>query len=160
MPPDQIDQQIDLAREARNYSEEFMLFPRFWRDYAYPRALTWVTAPFDPAGRAVIPDASGVYAFLVQPGVAPVLNGSYIMYVGQAKSLYERYGDYLAEARGTGKRIHTREMFRNYAGYLHFTYALVPEAEITEAEDALIEALWPPMNYQVPATIRGAVRIV
>ena len=149
----------DLAVQLVEHSESFVLYPGLWLGYSYFRALDWQTVYFDTANQAVVPDTPGVYAFLVQPGVAPELNGSYIMYVGRTDSLRVRYGNYLREASGGGSsRIRVYTMFRRFDSHLYFSFAAVPLEELVESEDALLSALCPPINSLLPADVSSPVR--
>ena len=159
MPRTRTADQFDLAGQIQIHRVTFVLYPVQWMGYSYPRPLDWSVLPFIAASQASLPDAPGVYAFLVQPKVAPELNGSYIVYVGETDSLRRRYGDYLREAEG-GARSRTRlyAMFRRFTTHLHFAFAPVPLNERKEAEAALLSALIPPANSKLPADISRPVR--
>jgi hypothetical protein len=150
----------DLAQEGALFRMHFVLWPKYWTAYRYARKLAWTTIRFSASNQSRIPKTAGVYAFHARPGVAPDLNGSYIMYIGQASSLHRRFGEYLREARGMHARPRLYTMFQNYPDHLHFVYASVPLNELTDAEDALLEALWPPMNAKLPAVISGVSNIL
>lgn len=148
----------DLAVQLAEYSQSFVLYPGLWLGYSYSRTLDWQTVFFDTANRAAVPDTPGVYAFLVKPGVAPDLNGSYIMYVGRTDSLKVRYANYLAEAPGGRSRLRVYTMFRRFDSHLYFSFAAVPLEELVESEDALLSALCPPINSLLPADVSSPVR--
>jgi hypothetical protein len=154
-----LETSFDLAKRRAPYRRDFMLYPPFWRSYGYPRKLTWQTVPFAVKRAPTIPDHAGVYAFLIQPGVAPILDVSYLVYVGETVSLKRRFRAYLNEAAGTdGARIQLYALFKMYRRYVHFSYAELPAKERKAAEDALLLALTPPINKKLPATIAGAER--
>lgn len=154
-----LDEALDLAAERSVYRKEFMLYPAAWSKYGYKRQLDWKTVSFRASERSKLPKEPGVYAFLIQPNVAPVLNASYLVYVGETKSLHRRFGDYLREEAGLGNaRIQLYSLFKYFKGYILFAYATLPEAERKEAEDELIKALTPPINRKLPATIAAAER--
>lgn len=148
---------IDLADLAQSNEQRFVLLPSFWVGFRYSGPLAWTSVPFTSANAAGIPDSAGVYAFLIQPGIAGNLNVSYLMYVGEAKSLAARYRDYLAESRGVKARARLLRMFTKYSDHLHFAYAHVPRLR-KRVEAHLLEAFWPPVNHELPATIRAAKR--
>jgi hypothetical protein len=158
MPPITARELYDLALQLEEYRQSFVLYPAQWLAYSYVRGLDWQTVYFDTANQTTVPDAPGVYAFLVQPGVAPQLNGSYIMYVGQTESLRLRYADYLREATGEGTRVRVYTMFHRFSSHLYFSFATSPVEELIEAEDALLRALCPPINSQLPADVSAPVR--
>lgn len=155
-----LDEAIDLAGERSAYRTEFMLYPAAWRGYKYARPLDWKTVRFHASERPKLPDEPGVYAFLIQPGVAPALNASYLVYVGETTSLHRRFGDYLREAKGQGRapRIQLYSLFKRFDGYVFFTYATLPAAERKLAELELLQAFTPPLNKRLPATIAAAER--
>ena len=144
---------LDLVSEARRYEQAFMLFPRYWLEYAYPRRLTWNVVPFVAQKKALVPQVPGVYAFLVQSTAPPTLAGCYIMYVGQSNSLKRRFSEYAREESSSSGRPKIRVMLGTWKGFVHFAYAPVPPSELNEAESALLRALWPPMNPNLPADI-------
>ena len=150
---------VDLAARRSFYRQHFMLDPDAWRGYSYPRSLKWVTIRFRLSEQSRLPNEAGVYAFLIQPGVAPDLDASYLVYVGETKSLRRRFGNYLRESAGRGNvRIQLYSMFKKFKDYVYFTYAVLPESERQQVEIALIAALTPPINRRLPVSIAEAER--
>lgn len=154
-----LEAHADLAKRREPYRKRFMLYPPAWRAYGYRRRLHWQTIPFNEAQAPGIPDQAGVYAFLIQPAVAPVLNASYLVYVGETASLRGRFRDYLREQAGHDHaRIQLYTLFKDYRRHVHFTYATLPLRHRKRAEDELLTALTPPINKKLPATIAMAER--
>src|SRR5688572_24934743 len=83
------------------HSHTMVMMPKLWTAYSGPTPpLSWSAFPFKDASRRHIPDAAGVYAFLVAPNIAGNLNVSYLMYVGETeRPLRDRFGEYLREAQ-------------------------------------------------------------
>lgn len=152
---------LDLAEQAELHVRKFVLFPRYWQGYGYADKLDWDAVPFEESSKGSVPDEAGVYAFVVRPGVAPNLEGSYLQYVGETNDLRRRFGEYLGEAAGARKastRMRLYRIFDRYDGYVHFTFALTEPSRRKEAEEELLRALWPPCNSRLPAEIAPAVR--
>jgi hypothetical protein len=77
------------------------------------------------------------------------------MYVGKASSLRDRFGDYLRDASGVGgARTRIFFMFGTWPNHVHFLYAPLGRDKITKAEEALVEAHWPPMNGDILGDLR------
>lgn len=135
-----------------------MLYPPAWE--AYPLASkAWTTVEFAASRATAVPDTAGVYAFLVQPRIDARLDASYLFYVGESVSLKDRFRSYLREERG---HEHARQqlysLFRDFPGRVFFTFAAVSATKRKATEDALLEALTPPLNTRLPATIARAER--
>ena len=78
------------------------------------QALTWSLFPFQDASRSQIPNAPGVYAFLIVPNIAGNLNVSYLMYIGKTdRPLRQRFAEYLLEAKSDRIRPN---LFGSYRG--------------------------------------------
>ena len=116
--------------------------------------LTWLDSLF----RDSVPDAPGIYMLLADMSVLSDAyflpnNVSGILYVGRSSSLRDRFRQH-ASSRSRNPRIqHCSMIF----GRLRFAYAMVPATTvlstddwISNAEHALITALDPPANRNVP----------
>jgi hypothetical protein len=78
------------------------------------------------------------------------------MYIGETgRTLRERFAEYLVEARSDKIRPKLLRILPLYPDHLVFACAPLP-ANIApkDVESALIEALLPPGNDDVPATVR------
>lgn len=153
MPP------LDLVRaanEEKSYTEHFVMLPSRWTAFAAVSqpALAWSIARFDDTSASTIPPGSGIYAFVVQSGVAPPL-ASWCLYVGKSKGLRKRYLQYRRERASTTGRPKIVYRLNLWPDHMYFWYASVPAADITWVENALIRALTPPGNDDVPADIRA-----
>ncbi len=147
---------LEQHRELREHSHRFILVPRLWRHYAYRGRLRWRTVPLKASRASRLPTTHGVYALIVRSGIASRLAASYLMYVGKSNSIQRRFREYLRESKSSLARPKLAMLLRLYANHLHFRYALVAPPHRDAAETALIAALLPPANDQLPAVIRAA----
>ena len=151
LPQDIIDQD-----EFMTHRYEFFLLPRLWSEYKVKRQFSWDVVKFRTANRSTIPKESGLYTFLLQPSIACHPSCSNLMYVGKSKDLCVRYAKYLTTEQHPSGRPKLRRFLYLYKGYIWFCYCKVPRKFLDEYEDALIEAYVPPLNSDLPATIRSA----
>ncbi len=147
---------VDVVKEAKFYEHRFVLWPRQWNAYGLSVSLEWRVLPFVKASERKIPTEPGVYVFLLQPGIASRLEASYPMYVGQTtRSLRERFREYLKEAQRDLGRPKILTLLKPYQGFVYFCCAAVTgRSSPMIIESKLIEALWPPVNEQYPASVR------
>ena len=116
----------------------------------YP--LNWQTTKFDRANTATLPESTGVYMFVLQAENALLTNGqqSYILYVGQATNLRERFAGYFAypNSKKPSNQL-KRIMILLWEERLQFHYFETPnftKQALTEIEFDLINMTVPPMN--------------
>lgn len=154
-----MSQNADLLAgdEMRRHTHEMIMMPKFWSIYdSLPGPpLSWSVFPFNDASRVHVPDQPGVYAFLVEPGVAGNLNVSYLMYIGMTeRTLRARFSEYLTEAKSDRIRPKLLRILPQYTTHLRFACAVLPEGVApAEVEVALLDAFVPPGNDRVPATV-------
>src|SRR5687767_841506 len=90
------------AKKAGEY--QFRLYPQLWKSAElknYYSGRNWNIVKFvSPAPQ--LPDSPGIYMFVVSPYCGGLKDHSYIFYVGKAKSIRRRYGNYLEEKEGRG----------------------------------------------------------
>lgn len=146
--------QDDLSK----YKYGFFLSSTRWNSYTNPIGsdLNWNHIQLLNSERQRIPEVSGIYALVLQPGIANHHFVSYLMYIGQTTSLKSRFGDYLSK-RSNPQRMKVSRMIRLYPNHLWFYYASVPNEQLTPVEDSLLETYIPPINSRFPATVRDAV---
>lgn len=139
------------AEKAGMYS--FRLYPELWKTAelgAYYNGRAWNSVKFaEPPPD--IPTTSGIYMFVVGPYCGGIQDHSYIFYVGKAKNLRTRYGDYLNEKAGkvASPRKLVMTFLNNFEGFTYFHYTLVPEDELASAEALLKDNLTPHANTQI-----------
>ena len=132
---------------------EFRLYPRLWASpelAAYYTGRQWETVDFTSPPPA-LPEASGIYMFVVGPYCAGLKDHSYIWYVGKTVNIKERYTSYLAEKDGkvSNPRKAIVMLLNDFEGYIHFHYTLVPKDDLTTAEALLKDNLTPVANTQL-----------
>jgi len=149
---------VDIIQEEddmKAHEHHFILWPRQWKKYLDTH--NWQTYRLDTTEKDRIPNQSGVYSLFIQPGIANHPACSYLMYVGQAKSLQRRFMDYLNERkRGTG-RPKIYRFLNKYQDYVWFCCTTVRKVDLTKVEDNLLNAYIPPANDQYPAEIRRII---
>jgi hypothetical protein len=136
-----------------------VMVPTLWAAYVGPTPpLAWVTLPFKDSSRPSVPDAPGVYAFLVVPNIAGNLNVSYLMYIGKTdRPLRRRFVEYLREAQSNKIRPKLLRVLPLYSDHLVFACATTPTGTSPkDVEAALLTAFSPPGNDQIPGTVGRA----
>lgn len=142
---------------ASGYS--FTFWRRQWENYKDTHQRSWYTIRLDEAVRNDVPKESGVYTLVLKPGIANHPACAYLMYVGRAKSLRRRFGEYLSEElrRSPKRRPKIFRAIRKYSDHLYFCFTRVPVDDIAATEDALINAYIPPLNDRFSAEVSKIV---
>jgi excinuclease UvrABC nuclease subunit len=139
-----------------------LLSPAHWKACKLPQKLSWEWTKFTRSNSRDVPnDKSGVYSFLVQPGIADHPACSYLMYVGKAEkqSLRERFNQYFRDESDESRRLHIHEMFRLWKGHLWFYFAPISDnTKIDAVELALIHAYLPPRNHEFKGSIKRQIQ--
>lgn len=148
---------LEATGEMMLHTHKMIMIPRLWSTITTP-TLSWNAYPFKDAFQSQIPAQPGVYAFLIVPNAAGDLNISYLMYIGETnRTLRERFGEYLREARSNRIRPKLLRILPLYPDHLTFACAPLPDSiSPRDVEAALLEAFLPPGNDQVPASVRRA----
>lgn len=139
-----------------------VLAPAHWSRCTLGAELKWCGVKFEQGNIQSIPKNSGVYTFVVKPGIANHPSCSYLLYVGKAEKqvLRARFKQYFKERQNGdySRRPHVTEMLRKWEGYLWFYYAKVPKRMTTkEVEDQLLAAYLPPSNRTFPCSVRRRI---
>lgn len=147
---------IHEVNEMRSWTEHFILWPRQWRKYK--RSHVWQNEKLETARAAQIPDRSGIYTLVLQPGIARHPSCSYLMYVGKTTSLKTRFRKYLGMERRANGRPRMSYFLNKYNMYICFCYTFVTRKRLGDTEDRLMKAYLPPLNGQYRGTISSARR--
>ena len=109
----------------------------------------WSRRRFRLVDRSAIPDASGIYVLASGVAAEGLLGQLYnALYVGQAKSLRQRYLQHLARPSPDVRRaVHT-------FGTLDYWWTLCAEPDLDALEARLIHCLGPTANRQAGITAR------
>lgn len=134
----------------------FILMPKKWQ--TYQSSHQWNIRKCELIEKPNIPDVSGIYTFLVRPGIADHPSCSYLMYVGKATSLRTRFGQYFSERNRETGRPNIIHLFSKYPSNLWFCYTEVPKLQLSTVENALIDALMPPLNDQIQGRAKKGKR--
>jgi len=146
--------------KARTF--EFVLMPDAWQDFQtnqtkYP--CCWKTVKLDDKHilDPDLPEESGIYTLLVQPGIAEHPACSYLMYVGQTTNINRRFNDYLTTEKKTRKRPNIFRLLNIFDNKIWFCFTKVPREQLTDYEDTIMNAYIPPVNddNRLPAEIRS-----
>ncbi len=152
---------VDILDEQDEFKANritFALWRRKWQEYRDVCALDWRLHLLNARERSSIPDESGIYTLLIQPGIANHPACSYLIYVGKSTSLRRRFGEYLgSEKRETG-RPKVFRLLNRYPDHTWFCFSLVPLADLDDVEEALLNAYIPPANDRLPAEVSKVVR--
>jgi len=143
--------------------KRMVLSPYQWAACSLPVDLSWKAVKFTRRNTTTIPEAKGVYTFIVQPGIANHPCCSYLLYVGETESqtFRRRYRQYLRERRAgdQSRRPHVTDMLEKWDGFLWFCFATIEKHSlIGDVENALLTAYLPPSNKTFPAKVGHALR--
>ena len=91
--------------EYRTHVWDICLWPRQWLTCNLDLSLSWQSVELNSNQRSEVPQYSGVYSLVIQPGIAGHPACSYLMYLGKAKDLRQRFIDYLNVERHKRPKI-------------------------------------------------------
>lgn len=149
MDPWDVIQQQD---EHKSHKTEFVLWKQKWSDCTVS-VTSWHVNKLEQAEKTRIPTDSGIYTLLLQPGILNHPACSYLMYVGKAKSLRTRFGQYLTTERR--KREQMISLLNKFDSHIFFCYTLIPESDLDTFETAIIKAFMPPCNEKIKSSVQG-----
>jgi len=152
---------VDILDQERNemkmHSHNFVLWKRKWEEHRELHTLDWQFRKLADSEKSSIPSNAGIYTLIVQPGIANHPACSYLIYVGQTKSLNRRFGEYLKERQNETGRPKISYWLRQYPNHTWFYFSLVSRDYLDDAEDSLLCAYLPPANDRFPATVRRVI---
>lgn len=158
----------DLAKEqdvAKAHQHIILLWPKLWKGYLEGSnyQFTWSETQFVASEANSIPTESGIYTFVVKPQLAGHPSCGYLMYIGRTKRTFrKRFREYLSEMQRESGRPLIVNVLNKYKDNCFFCYATVSDdQDISAIEDALVVALRPPCNVNLPAKVHrvlGALR--
>lgn len=153
---------IDL-NSLHTQTWRFTLSPALWDQITQLQKLNWLRVTFDETPASRIPNnLVGVYAFVLEPGVAD-LDLRYLMYVGQTTDSFRaRFRMYKRHQKeeNTNRPV-IQLMLTTWPGRLAFYYAPIDDPNIVKSiEDDLIAAFKPPACNRYPAKVSAPFRIL
>lgn len=163
---------LDFIQEVltdRAFRQEFLLNPQHWKGLDLTLDLNWQRVEFTDSNKENIPEAPGIYAFVISNRDSNVPVNGYIMYIGVAgykigssRNLKIRFKEYIDEERRL-KRPQVHAMLNFWKGYLdfHFVELSQDQHDLLEIEEKLCGALRPPCNQNdFDAEIKSIVKAV
>jgi excinuclease UvrABC nuclease subunit len=149
---------ISAQNDLIAHTHQIAMWPAKWRGYSNTH--TWETHQLNPTSANNIPEESGIYTILIMPNIAAHPLCSYLMYVGKANSLRNRFRNYLTSERLESGRPKIYRLLNMYSENLYFCFTLVSEVDLDTIENNLIDAYVPCCNDRLPASLspirRGA----
>lgn len=148
---------LRLQRELKGYTHQVRLWPKQWKTVAGMRPLNWQTFRFRSVSRRLIPDAPGVYTFVINPMVTNHPQ-RYLCYVGMTeRSLRARFSEYLEESESDTARPKVLFLLNNWNKNIEFCCVVHP-TNPKQLEDHLLGAFLPPFNDQFTGHVRKLVK--
>lgn len=147
-PTDLVAAQDDYHRHIW----QICLWPARWG--SCNSRLRWHSVVLTSDCRSDVPATTGVYSLVLQPQIAGHPGSSYLMYVGKARNLRVRFGDYLTTERVRRQKI--VRVLELYSGHLTFFYSTIDENVLDDMEEELINAFIPPCNSRFNADVQRA----
>lgn len=152
-----------VTEDLQKYNVSSMvLSPTRWASYVDPTPLTWQKVKFTREHMDLVPDNQfGIYTFIVDAGVAGHPHCSYLLYLGKAEkqSLRKRINQYFYEPDNPKGRGAVQDMILDWHLHLYVCFAPVTDiSRIDDLENALLEALVPPMNQTYKGSFGEAYR--
>ena len=124
-----------------------------------PFTPVWTESKFEKTSQGSIPDAMGVYMFVIKsmPEMLTNLQHRYILYVGQAGNLRKRFGEYFHYAHSNKpsdqlKRVMTL-IWKDKLDFHYFETPNFSTSDLTAIEFDLIDRIVPPMNNRFRADV-------
>lgn len=148
-----------LVQESAMYKESnFILWPSRWQSYG-DTGYDWKDELLLEGNIPNIPDSSGIYTLVVLPSLAGHPHLSYVMYVGMAESLQDRFYDYVKKEKRFVIRGNIHMLLNKYDGYIIFCYTEIGEgrSEVRRCEKELYNVILPPYNGLIEGRL-GKIR--
>ena len=147
----------DLVESQDAYQKHIWricLWPAQWKTCSPNLELRWDSVALNGEHRSKVPNTTGIYTLVIQPGIAGHLGCSYVMYLGKTKNLKRRFGDYLATERN--RRPKVVRLLEMYSSYIHFFFTKVDATRLDNTEERLINAFVPPCNSTFTGNVKEA----
>ena len=135
---------IQTQNEMRNHQHTFTLWPQRWETCS--ETYDWQITKLSCKDRGIVPNSSGIYTLLAVPNIAGHPACSYLMYVGQSKSLRRRFREYLSQERTESGRPKIFRFLNMYSDQVWFCFTLVHQSHLDAVENGLRDAYVPPLN--------------
>jgi hypothetical protein len=149
--------------EGTKYCQRFLLWPKKWKEFQWPTRLQWNQIPAKKDAVKTLPDAPGVYLFVICPQSADVTGLGIIAYVGETsganQTLKKRCAVYFRKSE-YDVRPHIGDMIKTWGGHMELRYAVVPQKDVATLEDRLLLAFAPPFNRKFPGSFNKVAKSI
>lgn len=146
---------LDIVNQQDNFisfRRDFFLNTKKWKSISNYPDFNWYSLPFTREKLAEIPEAPGIYTFVINPKYTNHPQ-RYLCYIGKADSLKKRYRDYLSERNRESGRPKIIRLLIKWERFIEFTYTLIEKQELNRIESDLIDAFIPPSNERVSSEV-------
>jgi excinuclease UvrABC nuclease subunit len=158
--PETTNEEILRANERR--WQKFCLDPRVWENKTLLKKsfeVQWKEVEFKEDNRNKVPAKQGIYMFVAKPRKDDLIHPyhTYILYVGQAHNLNERFQTYFRYKNNTEPHDQLKRiMIVIWEKYLSFCYFVTNDLDrkrLDMLEYDLIDTIIPPMNNRFRAKV-------
>jgi hypothetical protein len=147
---------IDLITQLAPSRWDIYLHVPAWTSYSGTAITNWTSVQLKDLSRASVPTGSGIYVLVLKPAIS-AKDASYLMYIGQASNLRQRFSQYLTTER-RGRRAKIVRLLNMYPDHLWFHHTPVAAVDLDSVEDTLIGAFLPPCNSEIEGQFGPARR--
>jgi excinuclease UvrABC nuclease subunit len=118
-------------------------------------SLSWRTRKLEREQKAHIPTSSGIYTLIIKPDIVSHPESAYLMYVGQAVDLRDRFEKYITTERRRRPKVY--RLLLKWEGHIFFCYTEVAASDLDFVEDGLLSSFLPPANSNFPGDVQPVV---
>ncbi len=157
MSKEKVTDLVDVQDEYKSFIQDFRLWPAAWEKIRDLGDLDWTTVKFDESEIDSVSEKSGIYSFVINPGVTNHPN-RYLCYIGKTKRpLKERIKEYVAESKSIKGRPAIIRVLNKWSGYIEVSFIEIEQDEINDLEKKLNDAFLPPFQKQFSAEVNRIV---
>jgi hypothetical protein len=141
--------------ENKVYKATFVLNPHAWSKQDIDPVWKWASVRFEVASASSLPDAPGLYAFVLRVPFKGLPEHGWVLYLGETgdssskHTIKKRFRDYLRE-KNNRKRLDIHMMLNVWDDNLEFFYLPLPSEKhrLKHLETRLLDTLKPPFTKQ------------
>ncbi|MCP5559933.1 MAG: hypothetical protein H7A55_19460 [Verrucomicrobiaceae bacterium] len=147
--------------KALSYCRRVMLWPEQWKAFTYAKQLNWKAIKANSQSAKTLPESTGVYVFIIQPGIASLECAGIVSYVGETEgqTLRKRCSSYFHQSE-YDVRPHIGEMMHLWKEHLQLFYVETDAADAVALENKLLSAFLPPFNRKFPGTFNKLAKSI
>lgn len=155
---------VKLVEHLKKDGSHICLSPELWRKSKVPDCLRWTNVKFAKNERVSIPNARGVYAFVVEYRKLCLPPNHHIVYFGEVgekgnETLRSRFLSYFRELKSSKRRA-VHYPLQKYKSHIYFYFCAVPDMRrsVKKLEKQLTGTFVPEYNLRdFDADLRPAV---